>query len=121
VPVKASDSDFPDRPKETTHGSEALFLDLDRSGGGHYLSEDPGLVDDRIHGPEAAEEFTAKLQQKLAQAMQNAGWPVTGSFGVAIFFTTPKGVDELIKRSDILLYCAKQKGKNVICLEVFRS
>lgn len=72
-------------------------------------------------GPEAAEEFTAKLQQKLAQAMQNAGWPVTGSFGVAIFFTAPKGVDELIKRSDILLYCAKQKGKNVICLEVFRS
>ena len=71
-------------------------------------------------GPEASEEIAAKLQQKLTQAMQKAGWPVTGSFGVAIFITAPQGVDELVKRSDLLLYRAKQQGKNVICREIIR-
>jgi diguanylate cyclase (GGDEF)-like protein len=72
-------------------------------------------------GGEAVGEIAAKLQQKLTYAMQKEGWPVTGSFGVATFITPPKCMDELIKRADLLLYCAKQKGKNMICHEVIPS
>ena len=69
-------------------------------------------------GRDAAAEIAAKLQQKLTHAMQDQGWPVTGSFGVATFIKAPISVEELIKRSDLLLYSAKQKGKNMICHEV---
>ena len=71
-------------------------------------------------GPEAAVEIAAKLKQKLTGAMQKEAWPVTGSFGVAMFTKAPPHVDELLKRSDLLLYRAKQQGKNVICQEVFQ-
>jgi diguanylate cyclase (GGDEF)-like protein len=71
-------------------------------------------------GPDASEEFAAKLQQKLTQAMLNEGWTVTGSFGVATFIKAPTCVDELIKQSDLLLYSAKHKGKNMICYEVIQ-
>lgn len=66
-------------------------------------------------GADAAKEIAAKLQQKLTLAMQDEGWPVTGSFGVATFIKAPVCVDELMKRSDLLLYDAKHKGKNMIC------
>jgi diguanylate cyclase (GGDEF)-like protein len=69
-------------------------------------------------GRDAAAEIAAKLQQKLAHAMLVDGWPVTGSFGVATFIKAPTCVDELLKRSDLLLYGAKQKGMNMICHEV---
>lgn len=72
-------------------------------------------------GRDAARETATKLQQKLTHAMQSEGWPVTGSFGVATFITVPKCVDELIKQADLLLYGAKQKGKNMICHEVIQS
>jgi diguanylate cyclase (GGDEF)-like protein len=71
-------------------------------------------------GCDAAAEIAAKLQQKLIHAMQDQGWPVTGSFGVATFLTLPTSVDELIKQPDLLLYSAKQKGKNMICHEVIQ-
>ena len=69
-------------------------------------------------GRNAAAEIAVKLQQKLTDAMQDEGWPVTGSFGVATFIKAPTCVDELLKQSDLLLYGAKQKGKNMICHEV---
>ena len=72
-------------------------------------------------GPEAAVEIAAKLKQKLTGAMQKEAWPVTGSFGVAMFAKAPPHVDELLKRSDLLLYLAKQQGKNVICQEVIQK
>lgn len=71
-------------------------------------------------GRDAAAEIAVKLQQKLTDAMQDEGWPVTGSFGVATFITAPTCVDELLKQSDLLLYGAKQKGKNMICHEVIQ-
>lgn len=71
-------------------------------------------------GPDAAKEIAAKLHQKLTQAMQHDGWSVTGSFGMATFIKAPPCVDELIKQSDLLLYGAKQKGKNMICSGVIQ-
>lgn len=72
-------------------------------------------------GHEAASEIAAKLQQKLIHAMQEKTWPVSGSFGVATFYTPPTSLDELVKRADQRLYEAKQNGKNAICHEVIRN
>jgi diguanylate cyclase (GGDEF)-like protein len=72
-------------------------------------------------GREAAEEIATKLHQKLTDAMQKELWPVTGSLGVATFIVPPSNIDELIRRADILLYNAKQKGKNMICYEVIQN
>ena len=38
-----------------------------------------------------------------------------------IYINGPPCVDELIKQADLLLYGAKQKGKNMICHEVIQS
>lgn len=72
-------------------------------------------------GRKAAGEIAAKLQQQLAHSMRKGGWPVTVSFGVATFMTPPKSIDDLMKKGDMLLYSAKQKGKNMICHEVIHT
>jgi diguanylate cyclase (GGDEF)-like protein len=72
-------------------------------------------------GREAAGAIAAKLQQQLAHSMQNGGWPVTGSFGVATFMTPPESIDAVMKQADRLMYGAKQKGKNRILHEVIQA
>ena len=72
-------------------------------------------------GREAVGEIAAKLQQQLAHAMQKRGWPVTVSFGVATFMAPPESIDDLMKQADMLLYSAKQKGKNIICHAVIHT
>jgi diguanylate cyclase (GGDEF)-like protein len=72
-------------------------------------------------GREAAGEIAAKLQQQLLYNMQNGGWPVTVSFGVATFMAPPASIDDLMKQADLLMYSAKQKGKNRIWHEVIQA
>lgn len=72
-------------------------------------------------GLDSAGRIATKLQRKLTQAMQREGWPVTGSFGVVTFIKAPKCVDELIKQADLLLYGAKQQGKNMICHKIIQE
>ena len=72
-------------------------------------------------GREAAGAIAAKLQQQLAHHMQKGGWPVTASLGVATFMVPPVRVDDLMKQADILMYSAKQNGKNSICHEVIHA
>ena len=72
-------------------------------------------------GREAAGAIAAKLQQQLAHHMQKGGWPVTASLGVATFMVPPVRIDDLMKQADILMYSAKQKGKNRICHEVIHA
>ena len=72
-------------------------------------------------GREAAGAMAAKLQQQLAHHMQKGGWPVTASLGVATFMVPPVRVDDLMKQADILMYSAKQNGKNSICHEVIHA
>jgi len=50
--------------------------------------------------------------------MQKNQWPVTLSLGVATFILPPSTVDEMLKRSDGLMYAAKNNGKNKIKYEV---
>lgn len=72
-------------------------------------------------GREAAGEIAAKLQQQLAHSMQKGGWPVTVSFGVATFMAPPGSIDDMMKQADMLLYRAKQKGKNMIWHEIIHA
>lgn len=72
-------------------------------------------------GREAAGAIAAKLQQQLAHHMQKGSWPVTASLGVATFMVPPVSIDDLMKQADILMYSAKQKGKNRICHEVIHA
>ncbi|MDP2754880.1 MAG: diguanylate cyclase, partial [Nitrospirota bacterium] len=46
--------------------------------------------------------------------MQKNRWPITFSFGAVTFHSPPNTVDEIIKRADVLMYSAKQSGKNMI-------
>jgi diguanylate cyclase (GGDEF)-like protein len=69
-------------------------------------------------GPEAAEAITRKIQKINLELMQKNGWPVTFSIGVVTFISPPSTVDEILKRSDNLMYSAKNNGKNTIKYEV---
>jgi diguanylate cyclase (GGDEF)-like protein len=69
-------------------------------------------------GPELAEAITRKIQKINLELMQKNGWPVTFSIGVVTFISPPSTVDEILKRSDNLMYSAKNNGKNTIKYEV---
>jgi len=69
-------------------------------------------------GPELAEAITRKIQKINLELMQKNGWPVTFSIGVVTFISPPSTVDEILKRSDNLMYSAKNSGKNRIKYEV---
>jgi diguanylate cyclase (GGDEF)-like protein len=65
-------------------------------------------------GYEPAVVVIRKIQKILLDIMQKNRWPITFSFGVVTFHSPPNTVDEIIKRSDALMYSAKQSGKNMI-------
>ena len=69
-------------------------------------------------GPELAEAITRKVQKINLEIMQKNGWPVTFSIGVVTFIHPPTTVDEILKKSDNLMYTAKNNGKNMIKHEV---
>jgi len=72
-------------------------------------------------GRDVAGAIAVKLQQQLTRSMQKGGWPVTASFGVATFMSPPANIDELMKQADLLMYSAKQKGKNRISHEIIQA
>ncbi len=72
-------------------------------------------------GRKAGGEIAAKLQQRLTHAFRSHGWPVTGSFGVATFAAPSESIHELLRRTDLLLYDAKQKGRDRISQDVIEA
>ena len=52
------------------------------------------------------------LLLKLLKIVQDNGWPVTFSIGVATFISPPDNIDEMIDAADAQMYFAKQNGKN---------
>lgn len=52
--------------------------------------------------------------------MKSNSWPVTFSIGLATFLKPPRNVDELIKKTDSLMYVAKNSGKNSIRSEIIK-
>jgi len=71
--------------------------------------------------PETKPEETAVVMERLKNLVMDAlrknGWAVTFSIGVTTFLKAPGVVDEMIKRSDALMYAAKKSGKNMIKYE----
>lgn len=53
-----------------------------------------------------------KLKQMLLAEMEKNGWPVTFSIGLVTFYKPPEDIEEMIKKSDDLMYRAKRSGKN---------
>lgn len=60
-----------------------------------------------------------KLKDKLDKQMQQWGWPVTFSMGVATFPKIHASVDDMMNVADRLMYFAKKQGKNRIVQEIF--
>ncbi|MDD5224462.1 MAG: diguanylate cyclase [bacterium] len=65
-----------------------------------------------------AEAVISKLIQDLSWEMEKNKWPVTFSVGLVTFLTPPRTVDEMIAKTDRLMYSAKASGKNMIKREV---
>ena len=63
---------------------------------------------------ESASQVVEKIKENLLKLVQNNGWPVTFSIGVATFLNPPDKIDEMIETADAQMYFAKQKGKNRI-------
>jgi diguanylate cyclase (GGDEF)-like protein len=66
----------------------------------------------------AAATMATRLRQALLATMQFNAWPVTFSLGVYTSLQAPHSVNELLKRSDELMYRAKSGGKNAIARAV---
>jgi len=65
-------------------------------------------------GHEQADAIIPKLREKLIAVMQEHQWPATFSFGMATFIKAPENFDEMIRQADILMYKAKNEGKDTI-------
>jgi len=61
---------------------------------------------------EAAKTLLEKIQSQLNQAMSAQDWPVSFSIGAITYPKAPPGVDEVIKKADMLMYEVKRSGKN---------
>jgi len=61
---------------------------------------------------EAAATFLRKIHYQLNQAMSARNWPVSFSIGAITYPKAPPGVEEVIKKADMLMYEVKRSGKN---------
>jgi diguanylate cyclase (GGDEF)-like protein len=61
---------------------------------------------------DAAAPVLEKIQLQLNQAMSTSNWLVSFSIGAVTYPKTPPGVDEVIKKADMLMYEVKRSGKN---------
>lgn len=59
------------------------------------------------------------LRRQLLQAVNDAGWPIGFSIGVAVFNKPPPSTDDALKRADNLMYQIKKGGKNDVIYQVF--
>ncbi len=68
-----------------------------------------------------AQIVVRRLQKFLLDTAQKNEWPVSFSFGVATFLRPPESVEEMVKKTDSLMYAAKKGGGNAIRHEVVGS
>jgi diguanylate cyclase (GGDEF)-like protein len=79
---------------------------LSRFGGDEFVILLPETKTD------AAAAFLGKIQNQLNQAMAAKNWPVSFSIGAITYPKAPPGVEEVIKKADMLMYEVKRSGKN---------
>jgi diguanylate cyclase (GGDEF)-like protein len=85
-----------------------------RLGGDEFVVLLPGIQD-----PRAAEQVASVLVSSLSAPVSFAGveLSVSVSVGVGTAFAAELNADELLRRADIALYCAKDHGRH--CFQVF--
>jgi diguanylate cyclase (GGDEF)-like protein len=69
-------------------------------------------------GAEAAASVLGKLREDCTGALPENWRSVTVSMGLVTFAYPPATVDELLERTDSMLYAAKREGKNRLIHEV---
>ncbi len=62
----------------------------------------------------SAQTVIRKLRERVQEAMDKQGWPVTLSMGVATFVEPPEAADVLVGKADQLQYEVKHAGKNSV-------
>lgn len=70
-------------------------------------------------GYRAARVAIDRVQKSLLDVMRMNGWSVTCSIGVITFTSPPNSVDEMVKKTDVLMYSVKNEGKNSTRYEIF--
>lgn len=83
-----------------------------RMGGDEFALLLPGA--DRFD----VEDILHRVRGALTEVMGANGWPVTFSVGVVVYETAPASVDELLNRSDELMYRVKHDRKNAVAYEL---
>lgn len=79
-----------------------------RIGGDEFIIFLPGLA------YEPAQIVIHRVRDILLETMDKNLWPVTFSIGAITYINCPENVDEIIEKSDYLMYCIKNKGKNIM-------
>lgn len=79
-----------------------------RIGGDEFIIFLPGLA------YEPAQIVIHRVRDFLLETMDKNLWPVTFSIGAITYINCPESVDEIIEKSDYLMYCIKNKGRNII-------
>jgi diguanylate cyclase (GGDEF)-like protein len=69
--------------------------------------------------PESAMVAMKKARKRLLVAVEEKGWPVTFSIGIASYEIPPITVDELVHAADKVMYSVKAGSKNAVAQEVF--
>lgn len=71
-------------------------------------------------GEEPAPAVLSRLADRLRESMRRNRWPVTLSIGAVTFLRAPSDYEELVHRTDTLMYEAKRGGKDLLRHEVVR-
>jgi len=79
-----------------------------RIGGDEFIIFLPGLA------YEPAQIVIHRVRDILLETMDKNLWPITFSIGAITYINCPENVDEIIEKSDYLMYCIKNKGKNIM-------
>ena len=67
-----------------------------------------------------AGKFIKKLQYELLLAMDSYTFPVTFSFGIAVFYSFTMSIREMMHVADACMYHSKKAGKNKISIKTVR-
>lgn len=77
-----------------------------RIGGDEFIILLPGS------GYESSQTVINRVQKKILETLQNNEWNATFSIGAITFISPPKSAEEIIHRTDRLMYSVKTNGKN---------
>lgn len=77
-----------------------------RIGGDEFIILLPGS------GYESSQTVISRVQKKILETLQDNQWDATFSIGAITFINPPKSAEEIIHRTDRLMYLVKTNGKN---------